>query len=226
MDALPLLPDEYRAARAAFAGRDEVQIRGWQARVGTGVDGDPGPATRAALARLAPPEPEAPALVVIPRSGWGARAYRGRTSALGTPRRIVLHHTAGHALPLTREAGVVEVRAIQRAHQTKWADIGYHYLLAQDGTWFEGRQRHDARTLALGAHVSGHNPGSIGICVMGYFHAPKNHRMTEAATEALRAMVADLRRQYGPLPVVGHRDLGATACPGDHLYPLVKSLTP
>jgi len=229
-----LLPDEYRAAVAAFAAvrRDEVQVRGWQARIGTPVDGDPGPATRAALALLAPPETAPQALTIVSRAEWGARPYSGRRQPLGTVRRIVIHHTATGALPTTRAEGAECTHRIQGMHMGQgWADVGYHLLLAQDGTWYQGRDQFDrsqplTQGLAQGSHVKHFNEGSIGLSVIGYFHAPKEHRMSPAAEEALRAMVGRLRDEYGPVPVVAHRDIAPTACPGDRLYPLVKSLTP
>lgn len=176
-------------------------------------------------------------LKVLTRSQWGARAYRGRTSRLGTVRGLVIHHTAGHGFPQDVEQGIKEVRSIQRLHQVSngWADIGYHLCLGQDGTWYQGRPWRGATTFleaveesawALGSHVRRKNSGRIGLSVMGWFHHPKEHVMSQAAKESLEAMV-DLLMDTYELPasrLTGHRQLGSTACPGDNLYPLVERM--
>ena len=56
-----LAPDEYAAAVAAFATGNEVQVRGWQARLLVEPDGVPGPQTREALEANRPDGVEAPA---------------------------------------------------------------------------------------------------------------------------------------------------------------------
>jgi hypothetical protein len=85
----------------------------------------------------------------------------------------------------------------------------------------------------VGAH-DGYNEGSVGTAALGYFHPPENQR----PSSALLASVVDLfawiaaRRDIDPTGVAsyagyeralrtvyGHRDVTATACPGDHLYP-------
>ena len=43
-----------------------------------------------------------------------------------------------------------------------WKDIGYHEVIRRDGTLEMGRP-----ISQVGAHVAGHNIGSIGICLVG-----------------------------------------------------------
>lgn len=45
-----------------------------------------------------------------------------------------------------------------------WADIGYNFLVGEDGHIYEGRGWE-----TLGAHTGEWNPVSFGICVMGTF---------------------------------------------------------
>lgn len=176
-------------------------------------------------------------LRVVTRAEWGARSYRGTPARLGTVKGVVVHHTAGSGLPQTLDEGKAEVRAIQRLHQLSngWADIGYHLLLGQDGTWYQGRPWRGASTFdeaveesawSLGSHVGGKNTGRIGLSVMGWFHAPKNHQMSAEARASLRAMVHKLMGAYdlGASALTGHRQLGSTACPGDLLYPIVQEI--
>jgi N-acetylmuramoyl-L-alanine amidase len=68
----------------------------------------------------------------------------------------------------------------------------------------------------MGAHVKGHNRGTIGICLMGDF---ERERPTVAALAALAAVRAKLIPGAEGRPLLGHRDHSgqATACPGRFL---------
>lgn len=46
----------------------------------------------------------------------------------------------------------------------KWSDIGYNFLVGEDGLVYEGRGWGKR-----GAHCPKFNPKSIGICVIGNF---------------------------------------------------------
>lgn len=71
---------------------------------------------------------------------------------------IILHCSA------TQEGVDIKVNTIRRWHVTcnGWKDIGYHFVVDLDGTVEEGRP-----ISQVGAHCSGHNKGSIGICYVG-----------------------------------------------------------
>ena len=45
-----------------------------------------------------------------------------------------------------------------------WDDIGYHFLVGEDGRVYEGRAWNNR-----GAHARQHNAWSYGVCVMGNF---------------------------------------------------------
>jgi N-acetylmuramoyl-L-alanine amidase len=62
-----------------------------------------------------------------------------------------------------------------------WDDIGYHWLVGEDGRVYEGRGW-DAR----GAHARQHNAWTYGICVMGDF---RNVTPNDAALNALRDII-------------------------------------
>lgn len=65
---------------------------------------------------------------------------------------------------------------IHRWHQERgWDGIGYHWVIRRDGTIEPGRPEY-----WTGAHVKGHNKGSIGICLIGRKH------FTTAQFDALR----------------------------------------
>lgn len=88
--------------------------------------------------------------------------------------------------------------------QRGFRSIGYHFVVRLDGTVEPGRD------VALdGAHCTGWNHRSIGICYIGGLDRngrPADTR-TEAQREALVRLVEDLRLVFPSLKqVIGHRD--------------------
>ena len=90
------------------------------------------------------------------------------------------------------------------------AGIGYHYLVAIDGTVHAGRDVDIA-----GAHCRGHNRNSIGVCYVGGLDAARRPADTRTPEQrgALRGLLAALKRLYPGAVVRGHRDFAAKACP-------------
>ena len=62
-----------------------------------------------------------------------------------------------------------------------WSDIGYNFLVGEDGNAYEGRGWDNQ-----GAHVSNYNSVSYGLCVMGTF---TNSAPNQAALDAVEAMI-------------------------------------
>ncbi len=173
------------------------------------------------------------------RAEWGAEPFRGTPQPLAQPDylRMTLHHTAGFAA-VTLTEGLEQVKRIQDFHQNGrgWSDIGYHYLMDQEGRLYQGRPWLNPSApfdqgppLALGAHVGGNNTGNIGVSLMGCYHPPEGSdcqdEMTVAAVDSLVASYAYLSERYGVNPdaLRGHRDFSSTACPGDNNYGMLDS---
>lgn len=103
---------------------------------------------------------------------------------------------------------------IDRWHKAKgWAGIGYHYVVGRDGTIAPGRSIERD-----GAHVQGRNANTIGICLIGgrgsnATDQPEQH-YTPDQLSALRELIERLREQFGDVPVTGHNQFAAKACPG------------
>lgn len=130
-----------------------------------------------------------------------------------TPRegtnRIVIHHTGN---PYDDDLSAEQIHA---SHQAQgWSGIGYHFVIRKDGSIELGRP-----DWSIGAHAYGFNSDSIGIHVCGNFDQAEP---TKAQLDALPQLIADICDAYGLIAagtiVVGHRDLMATACPGNNLY--------
>lgn len=122
---------------------------------------------------------------------------------------IVLHYSATYP---DQDLGVAD---IDRMHKARgWAGVGYHYVIKRDGTVQKGRP-----DTTVGAHVSGHNTGSLGICCIGGIERSTGPNVgvdnrTEAQKAATIRVVRDLLNQHPGAQVVGHRDLSPTQCPG------------
>ncbi len=178
----------------------------------------PGSAAKSPIAEL-PPETPAPrgGYEVVPRSSWTQRPVGRNNNPMNGVLRITIHHTDEHA----GTAGLPETEVISRIEryhrdERKWAAIGYHYLVGKGGHVYEGRP-----VQFQGAHVSGANEHNLGISMIGDFNRVLPNPTQLAALKAF----LDAQRTRFEVPrnrVYGHRDLGASICPGDALYAWVK----
>lgn len=130
----------------------------------------------------------------------------------GNTDMIVIHHTASPDMSAAE---------IHREHQNiGWSGIGYHYVVHPSGEIERGRPRQ-----MIGAHAEGYNSHTIGIALTGNF---ENEQPTAAQIEAVSDLLSDLCSIYDLTPtadtVVGHRDLNATACPGQNLYDILQTI--
>ncbi len=94
-------------------------------------------------------------------------------------------------------------------------DIGYHYLIDRDGRIGPGRM---PETKA-GAHVIGHNTGTIGVCLIGGHGSASTDKFednfTAAQEKSLLSLIDDIRSRYPTITkVTGHNQYAAKACPG------------
>lgn len=176
------------------------------------------PVTHEASAVPAPPPPAVPEWRqhVIARSAWA----QGDPSPLGMNRmapirHITVHHDGMEPFYATDRATVAaHLEGIRRLHRRKgWADIGYHFAVDRAGRVWEARPLN-----WQGAHVKDHNPGNIGIVVLGNF---EEQTPSDAQLDAVREHVTLLMHIYDvpPSRVHTHQEWqGAkTACPGASL---------
>ncbi len=138
-------------------------------------------------------------------------------------KEIILHCTA---TPADRKLTVQEVRN-WHVKGNGWDDIGYHFLVHQDGTVERGRHIDK-----VGAHTWGNNYGSIGVAYCGGVvkktkksldkEKPKSKTtlvskdtMTKEQEVAFRDLVKFLEVCFGELKVRGHNDYNeGKDCPG------------
>lgn len=117
----------------------------------------------------------------------------------------VITHLVVHcsATPASRDIGAKE---IDRMHRERgFLKIGYHYVIKRDGTVEIGRQESE-----VGAHVTGHNKNSIGICLIGGVAADgktAERNYTPNQYGSLAALLYGLKGRYRKAEILGHRDL-------------------
>lgn len=155
-------------------------------------------------------------LHIISRQDWGAKKASTIDQALPY-KRITVHHTTDNAEFVKTD--VEFLRLVQKHHQKTngWADIGYHFLIGQQGLIYEGRSLD-----SIGAHVRGKNAGNIGIALLGDFN---EHKLNEQQLASLETLIDTLRKHFG-IPrrmVFGHGELGDTKCPGKHTLTFLKN---
>lgn len=118
---------------------------------------------------------------------------------------IILHCSA------TKEGKNFTIKDIDEWHRQRgFKCIGYHYVIYLDGTVHKGRDESE-----VGAHCSGHNSFSIGICYIGGLDAkgkPKDTR-TDKQKAAIKSLVAELKLKYPAAKIHGHNEFANKACP-------------
>lgn len=128
-------------------------------------------------------------------------------------KQIIIHHSASPAHTTT-----VDLVRKWHVEDRGWKDIGYHYMIDENGEVHRGRE-----DKIIGAHCKGNNRFTLGVCVFGNY---QNEQMKPIVFESLRNLVSGLKTRYGLQSgdIYGHRDFGKTVCPGDNLYRMLDEL--
>lgn len=129
---------------------------------------------------------------------------------------IIIHCSATPSGWRESEPVQSKVEAIRQWHVSEngWLDIGYHYIVDRDGAWLP------ARPVEMdGAHVKGHNSGTIGVCLIGGQNSTRTDAFADHYTpeqdKALRFLLRDLQRRFGKMTISGHNDYTRhKGCPG------------
>ncbi|MGH8997771.1 MAG: N-acetylmuramoyl-L-alanine amidase, partial [Acidimicrobiia bacterium] len=191
---------------------------------------------------------------VVTRAQWGAdESLRKSTPPKYAPiTKLFVHHTVTSP-GATDPDPASTVRAIYAFHTRGrgWDDIGYHFLVDHTGRIYEGRWARDYAPGEIptgedengygvvGAHASGHNFGTVAVSVIGDFTDVEPTSEAMASVERMLAWKADrhdinvtradpftstagVTRRFPNL--AGHRDVDATACPGNRLYPQLPAM--
>jgi hypothetical protein len=184
----------------------------------------------------------------VTRDEWGASQCPPREAPLyGTVRAVHVHHTVS-LNDYSPDEGAAIVLAICRYHRNSngWNDIGYNALVDKYGVLYEGRAG-GLDQAVVGAQAQGFNSETAGIASIA------DHTSVAATPETLSALARYIRwklavhlqplsgsvtlksaggsasrypagRRVSVDRVLGHRDTGRTACPGQLLYDQLEEL--
>lgn len=147
-------------------------------------------------------------------------------------RLIVVHHTAEEITGDPRTP-VERMRALYQYHAVSkgWGDIGYHYVIDENGQIYQGKSGGE---YVVGGHAYCNNIGTIGIALMGNFDIEKP---TQSQVKSLQWLLDTVAKEYdidltrnvlfhgkSIPPIVGHRDLLSTDCPGYYAYGVLDQI--
>lgn len=144
------------------------------------------------------------------------------TRPVGNIQKIVVHHDA-----VARPHNYDTMARLRNEAAVHYKNLGpglqYHYSIDNTGEIFYIRP-HTATLWHAGNLAV--NRTSIAIKLDGYFHPSVNQKPTREQLEALQQLLVNLCTQHPEFPasqgnVYGHREISATACPGNELFPYV-----
>lgn len=131
--------------------------------------------------------------------------FRTALTNRNSTNRIIIHHA---------EASHCTAQDIHQWHLNNgWSGAGYHFLVRKDGTVYRLRPENK-----IGAHASGSNSDSIGICFEGSY---MTETMPQAQINAGKELVAYLKQKYKISKVQAHREVCSTNCPGKN-FPFIE----
>lgn len=143
---------------------------------------------------------------------WEAIVGSNLIKSKRTINEIIVHCTA------TPEGKDYTIADITNWHKQRgFTTIGYHYVIYRDGSVHKGRDIN-----VSGAHCTGHNAHSIGVCYVGGLEnkpgvptakqKDKDTR-TPAQKASLLKLLKELRTLYPMAKIRSHKDFANKACP-------------
>lgn len=187
---------------------------------------------------------------ILGRAGWWGSLPDDELEPGYTPRQISITHAAVHHTVTVNEppdpAQVIRQIWDWHVNDNGWLDIGYNFLIDHEGTIYQGRYNPWISTTDVrGAHAGRANSRSVGIAFLGQFEPGAAPQVGDPAARAMDALVKMISWRFGQrgidplgravisvnpdgsrvLPTIfGHRDVSATACPGENLYTLLSDV--
>lgn len=139
---------------------------------------------------------------IITQKQWGM-VIREPLQGLNLNRvdAIALHHMAHPT---------ADIKTVESWHLNQgWRAFGYNFWVGFDGSVYEGRG------FQLGAGVENQNGHVISIGFQGDYHS-KQISMPDAQFNSGIDIINYVKQRVPQAKICGHRDLMATACPGQY----------
>jgi hypothetical protein len=216
----------------------EIRVTGADARLRNGDDFDNVEQSKMASKSYEIPE-------IVDRSGWWGDLPSSELEPNYSPMPIDISHAlVHHTVTVNEPANPAQViRQIWDWHvnDNGWLDIGYNFLIDHEGNIYQGRYNPNLeQTDVQGAHAGSANSQSVGIALLGQFEPGAQPAPGQPQVLALDALVKTIGWRFTQkgigaessgyiadnlLSVIsGHRDVSATACPGENLYRLLPDI--
>ncbi|KAL5275681.1 PGLYRP1.2 family protein [Megaselia abdita] len=151
---------------------------------------------------------------IVTKRQWGGRTAKAVDYQTLPVENVIIHHTVSQKCD-TESLCSNYIKNIQEYHmdQLDYDDIGYNFLVGNDGNVYEGCGWHK-----VGAHTYGYNRNSMAIAFVGNFdeELPPQSALN-AAKKLLSCGVqkGELHRRY---KLVAARQISSTESPGRKLF--------
>ncbi|CAB3385808.1 Hypothetical predicted protein [Cloeon dipterum] len=151
---------------------------------------------------------------IVPRADWGARPPNSVSyQPLPIP-YVVIHHAESESC-YDLDTCAALIRGMQDEHMdvNGWSDIGFNFLVGDDGRVYEGRGWE-----TIGSHTPGFSSISIGVSFIGTFNDNTPFDIALDAAKLLNECGVEQGYLYPNFGLIGHRQAVSTDCPGNALY--------
>lgn len=145
-----------------------------------------------------------------PAAAPSGMIYHGATPV----NEIIVHCTATATGWFSGRSLDDKIREITAWHKARgFRTIGYHWVIDRNGKIAQGRPENE-----IGAHVEGHNTGTIGISLIGGLTSKETDSFSKNYTPeqdaSLRKLISEIKNRTKITKISGHNQYSAKACPG------------
>jgi hypothetical protein len=166
------------------------------------------------------------------------------TASSGVKFAVVHHTTNSNTYAASDVPAMMASMYTYHTGTNGWCDLGYNFVVDRFGRIWEGRSGGIAKAI-VGGHAQGFNTGSVGVSLLGQYEpgaSPASASPSAAQLDSVARVIGWKLAMNGIDPtgtvsvtsggsnkypagtvvnlnrVIGHRDVGQTACPGANVY--------